>query len=146
MKNEVIEILMMEDDPGDIRLTRESFKEAAAHVLLHSVVDGIEGLDYLRRMGKYAQAKTPDLILLDLNMPRMDGRKVLNILKNDIQLKLIPVIIMTTSERERDVFWAYSAGANCFIVKPVDFDQFQKVVKLISDFWLTVVKLPKGQP
>jgi CheY-like chemotaxis protein len=106
------------------------------------VPDGVEGLAYLRRQGKHAQAVRPDLILLDLNLPRKDGREVLSEIKSDQRLKLIPVVILTTSEAEEDIFRAYDLNANCYISKPVDLDQFMKVVKTIEDFWLTIVKLP----
>lgn len=138
------EVLMMEDDLGDVRLAQVSLKESKLFITLHVVSDGKEGMDFLRKQGKHKEAKTPDLILLDLNMPRMDGRQVLHEIKNDKALKTIPVVILTTSAEGRDIQSSYSEGANCYISKPVDFDQFQQVVKQISEFWLTVVKLPKG--
>jgi len=137
-----IEILLVEDDPGDVRLTMEALK--SAKVLNHVSVaeDGVEAMAFLRREGKYAHAPFPDLILLDLNMPRKDGRSVLSEIKADPDLKLIPVVILTTSQDERDVFYAYNSYANCFITKPVDLQQFLSVVEAIDSFWLTVVKLP----
>ena len=144
MGEDIIEVLMMEDDPGDVKLTRQSLKESKLHICLNTVGDGKEGMDYLKKVGKYASAKTPQLIILDLNMPRMDGRQVLHAIKHDddIQLKKIPVVILTTSQEEEDITKSYLEGANCYITKPVDFEQFQKVVKEIYNFWFTIVKLP----
>ena len=146
MREDIIEVLMMEDDQGDIKITRESLKRSKLHINLNTVGDGKEGMDYLKKVGKYASAKTPQLIILDLNMPRMDGRQVLHAIKHDddIQLKRIPVVILTTSQEEEDVIKSYLEGANCYIAKPVDFEQFQKVVNEIYNFWFTIVKLPDG--
>ena len=137
-----IEIFLVEDNPGDVRLTMEAFKEGKVHNSLSVVEDGLEAMAYLRREGKYADAPRPDLILLDLNLPRMDGRTVLAQIKEDPNTKSIPVIILTTSKAEEDIVRTYNLHANCFITKPVDLDQFIKVVRCIEDFWLTIVKLP----
>ena len=137
-----IEILLVEDNPGDARLTMEALREAKVHNNLSTAGDGVEAMAFLRRDGKYAEAPRPDLILLDLNMPRMDGREVLAKIKADDELKRIPVVVLTTSQAEEDVLKAYNLNANCYITKPVDLDQFLRVVKAIEDFWLTIVKLP----
>lgn len=139
-----IRILMVEDDPGDVRLAREALKSKKMHILMHDVANGIEAMMFLRQKGAYAEMQRPDLILLDLNLPRMDGREVLAELQNDPKLKRIPVIVLTTSAGEEDILAAYEMNANCYITKPLDWRQFIKVVKLIEDFWLTVVKLPKA--
>lgn len=135
---------MVEDDPGDVRLAREALKSKKMHVMMHDVANGIEAMMFLRQEGVYADMERPDLILLDLNMPRMDGREVLAELQNDPELKRIPVIVLTTSTGEEDILAAYEMNANCYITKPMDWRQFIKVVKLIEEFWLTVVKLPKA--
>lgn len=137
-----IEILLVEDNPGDVRLTQEALKEGKVHNRLHVVGDGVEAMAFLRREGRYADAVRPDLILLDLNLPRKDGREVLAEIKQDALLKVIPVVVLTTSSAEEDVLRSYNLHANCYIVKPVDLDQFIRAVKFIDDFWLTVVKLP----
>jgi len=137
-----IQILMVEDNPDDIELTVEALKDARVANHLTVAQDGEEALSYLRCRGKYAQAVRPDLILLDLNMPRKNGRDVLRDIKNDPKLKRIPVVILTTSQAEDDILHTYDLHANCYITKPVDFNQFLKVVRSIEDFWLTVVKLP----
>jgi chemotaxis family two-component system response regulator Rcp1 len=137
-----IQILMVEDNPDDIELTVEALKDARVPNRLTVVQDGEEALSYLRCRGKYAQALRPDLILLDLNMPRKNGRDVLREIKNDPKLKRIPVVILTTSQAEEDILHTYDLHANCYITKPMDFNQFLKVVRSIEDFWLTVVKLP----
>ncbi len=137
-----IDILLAEDSPGDVRLTKEALKEAKIHNRLHVANDGVEALAFLRKEGPYADAPTPDLILLDLNMPRKDGREVLGEVKTDDDLKRIPVVILTTSEAEQDIVKTYDLHANCYITKPVDLDQFMEVVRKIEDFWLCVVKLP----
>jgi chemotaxis family two-component system response regulator Rcp1 len=137
-----IQILMVEDNPDDIELTVEALKDARVPNRLAVVQDGEEALSYLRCSGKYAQALRPDLILLDLNMPRKNGRDVLREIKNDPKLKRIPVVILTTSQAEDDILHTYDLHANCYITKPMDFNQFLKVVRSIEDFWLTVVKLP----
>ena len=142
MNEREIEILLIEDNPGDARLTIEALKEAKVRNRLNHLSDGIEGLAFLRRQGKFAHAQRPDLILLDLNLPRKDGREVLAEIKADSQLKRIPVVILTTSQAEEDILRAYNLNANCYVSKPVDLDQFIKVVRSINDFWLTIVKLP----
>ena len=139
-----IEILLVEDSPGDVRLTVEALAEAKVTNTLHVVEDGVEAMDFLNRRGRYAAAPRPDLILLDLNLPRKDGREVLAEIKKDPKIKHIPVVVLTTSKAEHDVFRSYSLHANCYITKPVDFDQFIEVVKSIEDFWLSVVRLPPG--
>lgn len=138
----VVEILLVEDNPGDVRLTQEAFKEGKLINELSVVEDGVEAMSYLRKQGKYADVHQPDLILLDLNMPKKDGREVLAEIKKDPNLRHIPVIVLTTSQAEQDILKSYNLHANCFITKPVDLKQFNRVVKTIKDFWLTVVKLP----
>jgi len=138
-----IEILLVEDSPGDVRLTQEVLKEAKVCNQLHVVGDGAEAMTFLRREGKYANSSRPDLILLDLNLPKKDGREVLGEIKSDENLRRIPVVILTISKSEEDVLKSYDLHANCYITKPVDLDQFLKVVKSIEDFWLTIVRLPK---
>lgn len=137
-----IEILLVEDNPGDVRLTLEALKEARVYNKINTVPDGVEAIRYLRRVDEYAQVTRPDLILLDLNLPRKDGREVLAEIKADPDLKRIPVVVLTTSNAEEDILRTYSLHANCFISKPVDLNQFMKVVQSIQDFWLTIVKLP----
>ncbi|MGZ8422422.1 MAG: response regulator [Nitrospira sp.] len=137
-----VEILLVEDNPGDVRLTIEALKEAKVINNLTVIKDGEEALTYLRRKGPYAHAKRPHLILLDLNLPRKDGREVLAQIKVEESLKRIPVVILTTSQDEQDVLKSYNLHANCFITKPVDLDQFIKVVRTIEDFWLGIVVLP----
>lgn len=138
----VIEILLVDDDPGDVRLTVEGLKHSKVLTHMNVVGDGVEALAFLRRQGKYAEASQPDIILLDLNMPRMDGREVLTQLKADPDLKHIPVVILTTSDSEEDVLRSYELHANCYVTKPVDLKQFLSIVKAIDDFWFSVVKLP----
>lgn len=138
-----IEILLVEDNPGDIRLTMEAFKEGKVNNRLNVVEDGEDALMFLRREGKYENAPRPDLVLLDLNLPRKDGRDVLVDIKNDEDLKRIPVVVLTTSKAEEDVLKMYDLHANCYITKPVDFEQFIQVIKTIEGFWLTVVMLPQ---
>jgi len=146
LKNiKAVEILLVEDSPGDVRLTVEALKEAKVANRLSVVPDGVEAMDFLRQKGSYKDAARPDIILLDLNLPRKDGREVLAEIKNDPELKQIPVVVLTTSQSERDVLKAYDLHANCYIAKPVDFKQFMTVVKSIEDFWLTVVKLPTNE-
>ncbi len=137
-----IEILLVEDNPGDVRLTQEAFKEGKVRNKLHVAWDGIEAMAFLRREDKFADAPHSDLILLDLNLPKKDGREVLAEIKQDPKLKRIPVVILTTSKAEEDILKTYDLHANCYITKPVDLEQFIKVVKCIEEFWLTVVKLP----
>ncbi len=138
-----IEILMVEDSPSDAQLTIEALHAAKIANRLHHVEDGVEALQFLRQQGPYADAPRPDLILLDLNLPRKDGREVLEELKRDPDLKVIPVVVLTTSRSEQDVLRSYQLHANCYITKPVDFTQFMGVVKAIENFWLTIVTLPK---
>ena len=137
-----IEILLVEDNPGDARLAKEALKEARVFNNLNVAKDGEEALEFLHRRGKHEHAPRPDLILLDLNLPRKDGREVLAEIKAHDSIKRIPVVVLTTSEAEEDVVKAYNLNANCYVTKPVDLDQFIKVVKSIEDFWLTIVKLP----
>jgi CheY-like chemotaxis protein len=139
-----VEILLVEDNEGDARLAKEALRESKMRNTLYHVSDGVEAMEFLHQEGQYAQVPRPDLILLDLNLPRMDGREVLAIIKNDANLKRIPVVILTTSSSEADVFKSYNLHANCYITKPIDLNQFIKVVKSIKDFWLTIVKLPNG--
>jgi CheY-like chemotaxis protein len=138
-----IDILLVEDSAGDVRLTIEALKEAKVRNRLNVVTDGVEALDFLYRRGKYTDAPRPDLILLDLNLPRKDGRDVLAVIKDEEDLRRIPVVVLTTSQAEEDILQAYDLHANCYISKPVDFEQFMNVVRSIEDFWLTVVKLPQ---
>jgi chemotaxis family two-component system response regulator Rcp1 len=137
-----IEILMVEDNPGDVRLTREAFKEGKVRNQLHVAADGVAALDFLYRRPPHQRAPRPDLILLDLNLPRKDGREVLETIKSDPSLKTIPVVILTTSQAEEDVVRAYRLSANCYVTKPVDFEQFMRIVQTIEEFWLSVVTLP----
>jgi CheY-like chemotaxis protein len=137
-----IEVLLVEDSPADVRLTKEALKEEKLHVNLNVVNDGVEAMEFLRRGGKFAQAVRPDLILLDLNLPKKDGREVLKEIKGDEKLRSIPVVILTTSKAEEDIVKSYNQYANCYITKPLDLSQFSTVVKSINDFWLTIVKLP----
>lgn len=139
-----IEILLVEDNPGDVRLTQEALKEAKVHNRLSVVPDGHEAMAFLHREGKYANAPRPGLILLDLNLPRMDGRDVLAEIKRDPDLRRIPVVILTTSHAEEDIVRSYDLHANCYVTKPLDLEQFLTVIKSVEDFWLTVVKLPRG--
>ncbi|HBA59538.1 MAG TPA: response regulator [Elusimicrobia bacterium] len=137
-----IEILLVEDNPADVRLTTEMLKEEKAYNNLHVVHDGVEAMAFLRKEGKYAKAVRPDLILLDLNLPKKDGREVLKEIKEDEDLKIIPVVVLTVSKAEEDILKSYKLHANCYITKPVDLQQFIKVAKSIQDFWLAMVKLP----
>jgi CheY-like chemotaxis protein len=141
-RNGPIEILLVEDNPGDVRLTREALKEGKVYSNLHTVKDGVEAMEFLRRQGKYAGVPRPDIILLDLNLPRKDGREVLQEIKSDDILKRIPVVVLTTSKAEEDVLRTYNLHANCYVTKPVDLEKFMVVVKTIDTFWLTVVTLP----
>jgi CheY-like chemotaxis protein len=138
-----IEILLVEDNPGDVDLTKEALTDAKVGNRLHVVEDGAQAIDFLFRNGRYADAPRPDIILLDLNLPKKDGRQVLSEIKVAPALKDIPVVILTTSQAEEDILRSYQLHANCYITKPVDFKQFLKVVQSIEQFWLTVVKLPK---
>ncbi|MEE4380167.1 MAG: response regulator [Candidatus Competibacteraceae bacterium] len=139
-----IEILLIEDNPGDVLLTREGLEEAKVRNNLYVVRDGVEALDFLRRQGTYAQAERPDLILLDLNLPLKDGREVLQEIKHDPHLRSIPVVVLTTSESDEDILRSYELHANCYITKPIDMAGFIQVVKSIDDFWFTVVRLPNA--
>jgi two-component system, chemotaxis family, response regulator Rcp1 len=137
------EVLLVEDNPGDVRLTREAFSETSGTIRLHVVSNGVEALAFLRQEGPHAAAPRPDLILLDLNLPKMDGREVLVQIKRDERLKTIPAIILTTSEAETDIVKSYQLGANCYLSKPVQLEAFESLVKSINDFWLTRAKLPQ---
>ena len=139
-----VEILLVEDNPGDVRLTREALKEAKVINNLTVLKDGAEALTFLRREGPYANAVTPHLILLDLNLPKKDGREVLAEIKTDDKLKRIPIVVLTTSKDEQDVYKSYHFHANCYVTKPVDLEQFMTVVRSIEDFWLGIVVLPKN--
>ena len=140
-----VEILLVEDNPADVRLTQEALKEGKVYNNLHWAKDGVEALEFLHRQGRYADAPRPDIILLDLNLPKKDGREVLQDIKKDDKLKRIPVVILTTSKAEEDVLKSYNLHANCYVTKPVDLEQFIVVVKSIDMFWLTVVTLPNGK-
>jgi two-component system, chemotaxis family, response regulator Rcp1 len=141
-----IEVLLVEDSPGDVRLTQEAFREYSKPVRLHLAADGIEAMAFLRREGVYANAPRPDLILLDLNLPKMDGREVLALIKRDQSLKIIPTIILTTSDDEADVMISYQLQANCYLRKPAHWDAFDNLVRSINAFWLTRAKLPQQIP
>ncbi|HTI88758.1 MAG TPA: response regulator [Alphaproteobacteria bacterium] len=137
-----IDILMVEDNPGDARLTQEALKESKMLNNLHHVRDGVEAMSFLLREGKYSDAPTPDIILLDLNLPRKDGREVLAELKEMPRLKNIPVVVLTTSDAEQDILMSYNLHANCYITKPVDLEKFIEIIRGIENFWLSIVKLP----
>ena len=138
----LLQILLVEDDPGDVELTRESLNDSKLLISMHVVEDGVEAMAFLKREGKYSDAPRPDLILLDLNLPRKDGRAVLAEVKSDDSLKMIPIVILTTSTAEEDILKTYNLGANCYITKPVGLAQFTSVVQAIEGFWFTVVRLP----
>ncbi len=138
-----LDVLMVEDNPGDVRLTQEAFREANASIRLHVVSDGVEAMAFLRQVGPAADRPRPDLILLDLNLPRMDGREVLAQIKQDESLKTIPTVILTTSEAEADILKSYQLHANAYLKKPLQLDAFQSLVRSINDFWLTKVILPQ---
>jgi chemotaxis family two-component system response regulator Rcp1 len=138
-----IEVLLVEDSPGDVRLTQEAFRDANASIHLHVAFDGVEAMAFLKHEGAHVLAPRPDLILLDLNLPKMDGREVLAQIKEDHSLKTIPTIILTTSEAEADIVKSYQLQANCYLTKPGQLDAFESLVKSINDFWLTKVKLPQ---
>ncbi len=138
-----IDILLVEDNPGDVRLTEEAFKEGKFNNNLSVVVDGLDAMSYLRKEGKYSDVARPDIILLDLNLPKKDGREVLKEIKSDQELKRIPVIVLTTSSAETDIHHTYGNYVNAYITKPVDLDQFIKVLGTIEEFWLNIVKLPE---
>jgi len=138
-----LEVLLVEDSPGDVRLTQEAFREANPAIHLHVTTDGVEAMAFLTRQGIHARAPRPDLILLDLNLPKMDGREVLAHIKDDPGLKTIPTVILTTSDAEADIVKSYQLQANCYLSKPVQLDAFESLVRSINDFWLTKVKLPR---
>ncbi len=140
-----IEVLLVEDSPGDVRLTKEAFHDANPSVYLNVAADGVEAMAFLKHQGIHAQAPRPDLILLDLNLPKMDGREVLAEIKSDVSLKTIPTVVLTTSESEVDIAKSYALQANCYLSKPVELDAFEALVKSINDFWLTKVKLPQNR-
>jgi CheY-like chemotaxis protein len=140
-----VDVLLVEDSPGDVRLTREAFRDANAAIILHITTDGVDAMAFLRREGPHASAPRPDLILLDLNLPRMDGRQVLATIKGDESLKTIPTIILTTSDAETDVRLSYQLQANSYLRKPVQLEKFEELVRSIDDFWLLHAKLP-GKP
>jgi len=140
----VIDILLVEDSEGDARLSLEAMRDSKIRNKMHHVVDGEEAMAFLRKEGKYSKVPRPDLILLDLNLPKKDGREVLAEIKNDDELKRIPVVVLTVSSTEEDILKSYNLHANCFITKPLDLSQFMKVVQSVEDFWLTIVKLPNG--
>ncbi len=138
-----LHVLLVEDSPGDVRLTQEAFREAKVSVQLDVTTDGAEAMSYLRRQGVHANALRPDLILLDLNLPKIDGREVLSLIKEDDSLRTIPTVILTTSDAEADILKSYQLQANCYLTKPVQLDAFQSLVESINDFWLTKAKLPR---
>jgi chemotaxis family two-component system response regulator Rcp1 len=141
-----IEVLLVEDSPGDVRLTKEAFRNANPSIHLHVATDGVEALAFLRHEAPHGQAPRPDLILLDLNLPKMDGREVLAHIKADDSLKRIPTVVLTTSDAEADIVKCYELHANCYLKKPVQLDAFELLVKSINDFWLTKAKLPQQEP
>ena len=138
-----IEVLLVEDSPGDVRLTQEAFRDANKSIRLHVASDGVEAMAFLRREGRHGNAPRPDLILLDLNLPKMDGREVLAQIKADESLKTIPTVILTTSEEKADIAKSYQLQANCYLTKPVQLEAFESLVRSINDFWLTTVRLPR---
>ena len=138
-----IEVLLVEDSPGDVRLTQEAFRDANTSIHLHVASDGVEALAFLRHQGTHVDAPRPDIILLDLNLPKMDGREVLAHIKEDDSLKMIPTVILTTSDAEADIVKCYQLHANCYLKKPVQLEAFEILVKSINDFWLTKVELPQ---
>ena len=140
------EILLVEDNPGDVRLTQEALRESKVLNNLHVVGDGLQAMAFLRREGDHAEAPCPDVIFLDLNLPKMDGREVLAEIKSDPDLKRIPVVVITSSEAEKDIVQTYDLHVNCYVTKPVDFDQFINVVHSINNFWRSIVKLPAAAP
>jgi chemotaxis family two-component system response regulator Rcp1 len=142
--SKVVDILLVEDNEGDARLAIEAMRDSKIRNTLHHVSDGEEAMAFLRKEGKYAKAPRPDLILLDLNLPKKDGRQVLAEIKEDDEIKRIPVVILTVSSAEEDILKTYNLHANCYITKPIDLSQFMKVVRSVEDFWLTIVKLPNG--
>jgi CheY-like chemotaxis protein len=141
-RGRVVDILLVEDNPGDVRLIVEGLRESTVRHNLHVVHDGVEALEFLRRKGRFVDAVRPDLILLDLNLPRMDGREVLGEVKSDPDLKTIPVVVLTTSRAEQDILQSYQLHANCYVTKPVYLEEFLEVIRSIEEFWLTTVTLP----
>jgi CheY-like chemotaxis protein len=144
MREQTFRILLVEDNPGDARLAHEALQEGSIPTDVHFASDGNQALDFLRRTGSFANVPRPDLVLLDLNMPRKDGREVLAEMKGDPDLRRIPVVVLTTSEAERDVLQSYNLHANGYVVKPLDLDQFFRIVALIKDFWLGAARLPRS--
>jgi CheY-like chemotaxis protein len=142
MSDMTLDVLLVEDSPGDVRLTQEAFREAGTRINLHVAIDGVAAMSFLKQEGIHSQSPRPDFILLDLNLPKMDGREVLALIKDDDDLKTIPTIILTTSEAESDILKSYQLQANCYLNKPVQLDEFEKVVKTINEFWLIMAKLP----
>jgi chemotaxis family two-component system response regulator Rcp1 len=142
-RGRAIEILLVEDNPGDVRLIKEALRDGKVWNNPHVVTDGEAALDFVYRRGQFADAPRPDMVLLDLNLPKKDGREVLAVIKSDPDLKRIPVVVLTTSKEEEDVLRAYNLAANCYVTKPVEFDEFMKVIQAIEDFWLTIVALPQ---
>lgn len=142
--SKLVDILLVEDNEGDARLAKEAMLDSKIRNTLHHVSDGEEAMAFLRKEGKYENVPRPDLVLLDLNLPKKDGRQVLAEIKNDDELKRIPVVILTVSSAEEDILKSYNLHANCYITKPIDLSQFMKVVRSVEDFWLTIVKLPNG--
>jgi CheY-like chemotaxis protein len=141
-RGRAIEILLVEDNPGDVRLIQEALRDGKVWNNPHVVTDGEAALDFVYRRGPFTQAPRPDMVLLDLNLPKKDGREVLAVIKSDSDLKRIPVVVLTTSKEEEDVHRAYNLAANCYVTKPVEFEEFMKVIRAIEDFWLTIVALP----
>jgi CheY-like chemotaxis protein len=142
VRNGVVNVLLVEDSPGDARLTREAFRDVNPQIELHVATDGVDALAFLSREGTYGGAPRPDFILLDLNLPKLDGQEVLSRIKKDPKFSTIPTIILTTSDAEADILRSYELRANCYLTKPVEFDRFERVVKSINEFWLTTATLP----
>ena len=142
-RGRAVEILLVEDNPGDVRLIQEALRDGKVWNNPHVVTDGEAALDFVYRRGPFTQAPRPDMVLLDLNLPKKDGREVLAVIKSDPDLKRIPVVVLTTSKEEEDVLRAYNLAANCYVTKPVEFEEFMKVIRAIEDFWLTIVALPQ---
>jgi CheY-like chemotaxis protein len=138
----IVDILLVEDNPGDVRLTKEALKESRLHNKLNVVTDGLMAIQYLKKQGEFAKAPRPDMVLLDLNLPKKSGSEVLEEIKNDPDLKMIPVVVLTTSKVEEDIVKSYRLHANCYITKPVDIAQFVKILRVLEDFWFVIVKLP----
>lgn len=145
-RGSLLEVLLVEDSPGDVRLTQEVFRDTNSSIRLHVAADGVEAMAFLRHEGAHADAPRPDIILLDLNLPKMDGREVLAHIKDDENLKTIPIVILTTSAAEADILKSYQLRANCYLSKPVQLDEFERLVKSINSFWLTDVRLPPQSP